>query len=123
MFHVCRGHDQPVEGEGEERQAWFRDMWEGDAKKEEAESGKVEEEDGFGDDFDDFNEGGGGDDDDFGDFDEAEEEEDAAPTEAPPPPEVKQPDILAGLVSSRSLQLHSPPSTFALTASRSPSCY
>ena len=81
-------------------------MWEGERQPEPIQNAQDEDEDGFGDDFDEFAEGGGGgDDDDFGDFDEA------TPTTAPqqsqqqdePPPAVPPstaPDILASLVSS-----------------------
>lgn len=62
-----------------------------------AEQGEVNDDDDFGDDFDDFAEGEEADDD-FGDFDEA----DATPMAPEPQPAVQphQPDILAGLVSS-----------------------
>ncbi|KAK5121146.1 hypothetical protein LTR85_005630 [Meristemomyces frigidus] len=89
--------DQPVDEE--QRQEWFRSMWEGkpdDAHPEadEPEEPAEAEDDAFGDDFDDFNEGDG--DDDFGDFDEAEEAEETA-EEPTPPAQPAAPDILAGL--------------------------
>lgn len=79
----------------EERQAWFRNMWEGtgdqsrthietgeDALEQEdkkrTENEEEENGDGFGDDFDDFAEGDGNGDD-FGDFDEAEETNETDP--------------------------------------------
>jgi len=80
-------------------------MWEGEPEKQAAPpEAEIEEEpaeaedDDFGDDFDEFNEGGG--DDDFGDFDEAEET--PGPVEEPQPvaQQPAAPDILAGLVSS-----------------------
>lgn len=96
-----------VEQDPEDRQAWFRSMWEGNpsdapAEREETvnevdDAENAEEDDDFGDDFDDFAEGGG--DDDFGDFDEAEETPAAAaPQETQPTPSTAS--ILAGLVSS-----------------------
>ncbi|KAK6392615.1 hypothetical protein LTR65_003388 [Meristemomyces frigidus] len=105
--------DQPVDEE--QRQAWFRSMWEEEkgernaappdeaalAQPEEEEAGQADDDDAFGDDFDDFNEGGGGDDDDFGDFDEAEAavEEEPAAEEPPPAAQPVAPDVLAGLVT------------------------
>ena len=98
----------------EQRQAWFRSMWEGgqDQLPERTRHAQAEtvtqpeesqedanEDDGFGDDFDEeFQEGG---EDDFGDFDAAEEAED--PSE-PQPAQLSQqsrvPSILSSLVSS-----------------------
>ncbi|KAK4950913.1 hypothetical protein LTR10_010906 [Elasticomyces elasticus] len=83
----------------EQQQAWLRSTW--DSKQQEVdvqpEEDIVEQDDGdndgFGDDFDDFNEGDG--EEDFGDFDEAEAEAEPAAAiveEAPPAP-----GILAGL--------------------------
>ena len=73
--------------------------------QDQAKDAEQDDEDAFGDDFDDFAEGGGGDDDDFGDFDEPEE----APSQPPPPSVLSDttPEILAGLVSS--LTTHLPP--------------
>ena len=81
------GHRDAIDEDGEEdRQQWFRSMWEGSTQamevtnqpvttKESAadddEEVEEEEEDAFGDDFDDFAEGD--EDEDFGGFDEAEE--------------------------------------------------
>ena len=99
--------DESEEG----RQAWFRSMWEGDAKAEYDEDGDGavqtvqtdnDNDDDFGDDFDEFAEGGE-DGDDFGDFDEAAdaEEEDVASQPPQQPTAIPAaPDILAGLVSS-----------------------
>lgn len=59
------------------------------------------DDEAFGDDFDDFEEGAeaeGGDDDDFGDFDDGFQQAEEAPVAAPPPQPVSQP--LAHLVSS-----------------------
>lgn len=60
------------------------------------------EDDGFGDDFDDFEEGGapqgdGAEDDDFGDFDDGFQQPEETPVAAPPPQPIAQP--LAHLVS------------------------
>ena len=96
-----------MEESEEGRQAWFRSMWEGDAKAEydEDEDGAVQPDDNdddFGDDFDEFAEGGE-DGDDFGDFDEAADaEEEDVPSQPPQQPTAipAAPDILAGLVSS-----------------------
>ncbi|KAK3681863.1 hypothetical protein LTR37_020822 [Vermiconidia calcicola] len=93
-----------VEESEEGRQAWFRSMWEGDAKAEydEDEDGAVQPDDNdddFGDDFDEFAEGGE-DGDDFGDFDEAADaEEEDVPSQPPQQPTAipAAPDILAGL--------------------------
>lgn len=123
------GEDESEEG----RQAWFRSMWEGDAKDAEKQGGNVwdydedepgeepppdeteDDEDGFGDDFDDFAEGGE-DDGDFGDFGEADDE----PTPQPQPQPQRAtipaaPDILAGLVSS--MQISSPTIRFDFSKS------
>lgn len=91
-----------------QQQAWFRSMWEG--KQEQCQNQAAatqdpydegdaadDEDDGIGDDFNEFAEEGG--DDDFGDFDEAED----APSEAQLEPARSQPpapDLLTGLVSS-----------------------
>ncbi|KAI5359369.1 hypothetical protein Slin14017_G102710 [Septoria linicola] len=98
------GQDQ-VEQDPEDRQAWFRSMWEGkheddtptqetpQTTQNDIPDDDAEDDDaGFGDDFDDFAEGG--EDDDFGDFDE--------PTTPAPVPEQRPqpyslPDALAGL--------------------------
>ena len=105
---------QQDEPDGEEqRQEWFRSMWEGkqtehseEPDQEEAALPDTEQhqedagDDGdFGDDFDEFNEGG--EDEDFGDFDEA----DSTPlaSDQQQQPSISQsapPDALAGLVSS-----------------------
>ena len=86
-------------------------MWEGEPEKEAAppeaeteEEPAVAEDDEFGDDFDEFNEGGV--DDDFGDFDEAEET--PMPREEPQPvvQQPAAPGILAGLVSSLPIHTH-----------------
>ncbi|KAM0719806.1 hypothetical protein Q7P37_003940 [Cladosporium fusiforme] len=91
----------------EDQQTWFRNMWEG--KEEETtvptepeiqtevaaeQDAMNNDDDDFGDDFDDFAEGEEADDD-FGDFDEA----DVTPMAPEPQPVVQpqQPDILAGL--------------------------
>lgn len=104
----------------EERQAWFRSMWEGGKegapadKEEEVEAEEADDEktndddDDFGDDFDDFAEGQeGGDDDDFGDFDETPMAAEPTPQQQPQQPQL--PDALAGLVSSCTYPDHSIP--------------
>lgn len=109
-----------AEVEGDQQQAWFRDMWEGkqqteaeqaevetskQAEQEEADAAQQEDDDDddFGDDFDDFAEEGG-DDDDFGDFDEADADADEGVVEsAPEAPSI--PSSLSGLVSSQQNQL------------------
>ncbi|CAK1356810.1 hypothetical protein CB0940_11984 [Cercospora beticola] len=99
------GHDQ-VEQDPENRQAWFRSMWEGNQDQQEtptqastkmdanlqedAAEDVPDDEDDFGDDFDDFAEGG--EDDDFGDFDEP-----ATPAPVPETQTYSLPDSLAGL--------------------------
>lgn len=110
----------------EERQAWFREMWEGDGKelteRQQLEEEKADEDDAedddFGDDFDEFAEGGEGED--FGDFDDAD---------ATPMPQASQqqatsqpaaPDILAGLVSSPTYQKTFPRDSIFLTLSTAP---
>ncbi|KAK5109373.1 hypothetical protein LTR62_007039 [Meristemomyces frigidus] len=98
--HEGREDDQPVEDEVQQ-QAWLHSVWE--TKQDETmlepgqEEDEAEEDDGFGDDFDEFNEGGG--DDDFGDFDEADEAEtvDQQTEEAPKHIQPTTPDLLAGL--------------------------
>jgi hypothetical protein len=99
------------EADPEQRQAWFRSMWEsgGDAtetrlEQDSAANDDKADDDDLGDDFDDFNEGG---DDDFGDFDEADDQEredddddQATPLAQKPASSAVPPDILAGLVSS-----------------------
>ena len=89
-----------VEQDPDDRQAWFRSMWEGKSKDEpppqEESSNDADDDDDFGDDFDEFAEGGG--DDDFGDFDEATPTP-AAP-ESEPQPTAPSISVLAGLVSS-----------------------
>lgn len=117
LMKVCRGQDnQPVDEE--QRQAWFRSMWEGkpaeagpDAAVADEQATQADDDDAFGDDFDDFNEGDG--DDDFGDFDEAGEEEAAETTAEQPAPAAQPPapDPLAGLVSS--LPKHLPTAHFS----------
>lgn len=105
----CRSQ---IEQDPEDRQAWFRSMWEAqgeeDAHKQAAplqtekndgQTGGADDHDDFGDDFDDFAEGG--DDDDFGDFDN----EPTTPGDVDgdiPDQSVSYalPDTLAGLVSS-----------------------
>lgn len=117
---MCRegsNAEQPPVSE-EDRQAWFRSMWEGDGSKdagpagteisdEEAKDEKPkndddddDDDDDLGDDFDDFAEGQEGGDDDFGDFDDADETPMAPEPKAQPPPQPQLPDALAGLVSS-----------------------
>lgn len=91
-----------VEQDPEDRQAWFRSMWEGKPQDEpppqEGSSNDADDDDDdFGDDFDDFAEGGG--DDDFGDFDDATTTPSAAP-EPQPQPTAPSSSVLAGLVSS-----------------------
>ena len=70
-----------IEQDPDDRQAWFRSMWEGKPQPEPPQldgtsndADDDDDDDGFGDDFDEFAEEGG--DEDFGDFDE--------PTPAPP---------------------------------------
>ncbi|KAK4504047.1 hypothetical protein PRZ48_004962 [Zasmidium cellare] len=86
-----------VEQDPDDRQAWFRSMWEGKSKDEpppqEESSNDADDDDDFGDDFDEFAEGGG--DDDFGDFDEATPTP-AAP-ESEPQPTAPSISVLAGL--------------------------
>ena len=74
------GAGPSIDHSPEDQQAWFRSMWEGRSPEDtmssqEQPSAAQDNEDDFGDDFDEFAEGG--DDDDFGDFDE--------PTPAPEP--------------------------------------
>ncbi|KAI7658674.1 hypothetical protein KC319_g9183 [Hortaea werneckii] len=104
---------QQDEPDGEEqRQEWFRSMWEGKQSENSEEPDREEaalpdteqrqedagDEGDFGDDFDEFNEGG--EDEDFGDFDEA----DSTPlaSDQQQQPSISQsapPDALAGLPS------------------------
>lgn len=88
-----------IEQDPEDRQAWFRSMWEGKSQDEPAphaeSSNDADDDDDFGDDFDEFAEGEG--DDDFGDFDEATPTSAPALESQPAPPSAS---ILAGLVSS-----------------------
>lgn len=100
LFGCCREDESSLDEE--QRQAWFRSMWEsrGGSQQQQAQTGRDEGGEGSGDDFDDFNIG---DEDDFGDFDEAAEGEQPTPlAEHPPPPSFHPPpltDVLAGLVS------------------------
>lgn len=95
----------------EERQTWFRNMWEGKEEQQEqtaqpsesepdavaaTDENEFNDDDEFGDDFDDFAEGQEADDD-FGDFDEADETPMAA--EPPSPAKTQQPGLLDGLPS------------------------
>lgn len=74
----------------DDRQSFFREMWEGKQKGDDEEEELEEEPEAMGDDFDDFAEEG----DDFGDFDEADE----TPLPQPEPQQAELPDVLAGLV-------------------------
>lgn len=106
--NYCR--DQ-VEQNPEDRQAWFRSMWEGkqedDTPTQETpqttqsnipDDDAEDADDDFGDDFDEFAEGG--EDDDFGDFDEPTT---PAPVPEQQPQSYSLPDALAGLVSSHQI--------------------
>lgn len=118
VFHSETVDEAPLETQqdepdGEEqRQEWFRSMWEGKQSENSEEPDREEaalpdteqpqedagDEGDFGDDFDEFNEGG--EDEDFGDFDEA----DSTPlaSDQQQQPSISQsapPDALAGLVS------------------------
>lgn len=110
--------------DGDQQQAWFRDMWEGKAQEEPshtkpadnedpaAENTNDDDDDDFGDDFDEFAEEGG-DDDDFGDFDEADADE--PPAVADNAQQSAQQTIhtsLAGLVSSS----HTNPTAFSTSS-------
>lgn len=109
-------HSDQVEQDPDNRQAWFRSMWEGNQDQQEtptqastnmdadsqgdAAEDVPDDEDDFGDDFDDFAEGG--EDDDFGDFDES-----ATPAPVPETQTYSLPDSLAGLVSALQDRIHS----------------
>ncbi|KAF2211639.1 hypothetical protein CERZMDRAFT_42677 [Cercospora zeae-maydis SCOH1-5] len=105
---AASGENDQVEQDPENRQEWFRSMWEGsqeqtptqastqvdatlpgDAADDVPDDGDDDDDD-FGDDFDDFAEGG--EDDDFGDFDEP-----ATPAPLPETQTYSLPDALAGL--------------------------
>lgn len=68
------------------------------------EDGDEDESDGFGDDFDDFEQGAEGQEDDFGDFDEGTEDVPAIATSQRPAPPAPVPDSLAHLVSNISYE-------------------
>lgn len=93
-----------LEQDPDDRQAWFRSMWEGKAEQEPARSDEqshdADEDDDFDEDFDDFAEEG--EEDDFGDFDEA------TPTPAPvteSQPVTSLQSIFSSLVSSYEIML------------------
>lgn len=99
-----------IEQNPEDRQAWFRSMWE--AKEEEdvppaetednEQNDEADDNDDFGDDFDDFAEGG--EDDDFGDFDDEPTTPGVIEANVPEQPlSYSLPEQLAGLVSSHAI--------------------
>ena len=108
---LTESYSSGVEQDPEDRQAWFRSMWE--AKKEEdipaegtEENGEehddANDDDDFGDDFDDFAEGG--EDDDFGDFDDEPTTPGVVTANVPEQPlSYSLPEHLAGLVSSHQI--------------------
>ena len=99
--------------EGKEEHAAHPEPAEPEAEQEPAtapeENDFNDNDDEFGDDFDDFAEGEEADDD-FGDFDDIDE----TPMAPEPQPQVqtKEPDFLAGLVSSVQSNLHLPAFVF-----------
>jgi hypothetical protein len=94
-----RSSSKVAEQGTEERQEWFRSMWDNDKTNEAIQPESTDDNKDFGDDFDDFAEEGG--DDDFGDFDEAEEATPApSVVETRPPLQNTASSVLDKLVSS-----------------------